>query len=121
MPNEGRTGYRPGETIRGIVRWELDREVDALELRLVWETDGKGTKDSETVQRVRFDRPLHSGSREFVIKLPDAPYSFSGKLITLSWALWLVAGKSKQSVKFPIVISPTAQEIDLLQSDGGNG
>jgi hypothetical protein len=49
--------------------------------------------------------------------LPEGPYSFSGQLITLSWALWLIPKKSKESGKFPIVISPTGEEINLLKPD----
>jgi hypothetical protein len=119
FPSDGRTAYAPGETVAGTARWELDREVDSLELRLAWETDGKGTKDSATVKSIFFDSPGLRGMLDFTFKLPDGPYSFSGKLITLSWALWLIPKKSKESGKFPIVLSPTGQEIDLLRPDRG--
>jgi len=119
FPSDGRTVYAPGETIPGTARWELDREVDSLELRLAWETDGKGTKDSASVKSVFFDSPGLSGMRDFTFQIPDGPYSFSGKLITLSWALWLIPKKSKQSGKFPLVISPTGREIDLQRPDRG--
>jgi hypothetical protein len=119
FPSDVRTAFAPGETLTGTARWELDEPVESLELRLTWETAGKGTKDSSTVKSVFFPSPGLSGMQDFTMKLPDGPYSFSGQLITLSWALWLIPKKSKQSGKFPIVISPTGREINLLKPDGG--
>ena len=39
--------FKPGETIEGEVSWHLDDDAGAIEIRLFWYTDGKGSQDVE--------------------------------------------------------------------------
>jgi hypothetical protein len=110
-----RRQYAPGAEITGQVAWELATAPAALELRLFWFTRGKGTTDTEIVQTVRFDYPRPADRREFRVRLPAAPFSFSGKLISLLWALELVALPSNAATRTEFTISPTGEEI-LLES-----
>lgn len=41
--------YAPGETLHAQVRWSLASPPRAIHLELRWETEGKGTSDSEVV------------------------------------------------------------------------
>jgi hypothetical protein len=108
-----RTAFEPGEELAGAVRWQLDTPPRAVELRLFWFTRGKGTEDAGVVETVRFDGPLPEEIRSFRFRLPAAPCSFSGKLISLIWALELVAEPSKEVARREIVVAPGGQEVRL--------
>lgn len=113
--NGGRTNFRSGELVRGIAKWELtDGDVRAVELRLFWYTEGKGDQDIEIVHVERFDVAGTLGEEPFAFRLPMQPYSFSGKLITLQWALELLPGsRARRAHRVEIVVSPTGDEILL--------
>jgi len=114
---ENRTAFRPGEELAGRVLWILDGEAEAVELRLFWYTSGKGTRDVAIVDRVRFDAPQRRGQREFRFTLPASPYSFSGKLISLTWALELIVLPSDEAERLEITVSPTGQEVALRKGE----
>ncbi len=113
---DDRRQFRPGEELTGAAGWELDKPPQAVEVRLLWFTRGKGTEDVSVVQTVRFDQPQAAEARPFRFQLPAAPYSFSGKLISLVWALELVALPSKQSTRLDFVLGPDAREVVLPQT-----
>lgn len=110
---EGRTAFSPGETLAGRVRWRLTEPAEALEVRLFWHTEGKGTEDLEIVDRVRWDQPTDSDEREFHLTLPREPYSFSGSLISLVWAVEAVALPSEEANLQQITVGPGGREVLL--------
>jgi hypothetical protein len=110
---DDRRTYRPGDTARGVIRWQWEEEPEAVELRLFWHTRGKGTQDVGIVDTLRVDAPGVDGGREFGMRLPGAPYSFSGKLISLIWSLELVVLPSKDSERVEITVAPEGKEIVL--------
>ncbi len=110
---DGGTWFKPGKLIEGRASWHLDGEGDAVEVRLFWYTTGKGSQDVEIVRRFRTDSPETSGHHDFSIRAPEGPYSFSGKLITLAWAIELVALPSGQTERLDLLIGPTPVEVDL--------
>jgi hypothetical protein len=110
---QDRTAFEPGEELNGAVLWKLDEPPHAVELRLFWFTRGKGTEDTGVVKTVRFDQPLPQETRSFGFRLPAAPYSFSGKLISLVWALELVAEPSRETARLQITVAPGGQEVRL--------
>lgn len=114
----GRTWFRPGEVIEGDVSWLLDTDAEDLEIRLFWYTSGKGTRDVEIVDSSRIAVPGQSDNRSFHLQAPDGPYSFSGKLITLSWALELVVEPGGASERLDLVIGPQPIEVQLGRPDG---
>ena len=111
--NNARTAFHPGEDITGIAVWQLDREAESVEIRLFWYTRGKGTQDVAIVDTVHFDTPGLQGGRPFTIRAPRGPYSFSGKLISLIWALELIVPPSKDTDRLDLTISPSGNEIIL--------
>ncbi len=112
--HEERINFTPGEWVTGVVSMDEDREA---ELQLTWFTEGKGDKDSEIVQR----QPVEGGrTTNFQFEIPaDASPSFSGKLISLTWALKLVTKRRglqlrvKELDRVPLIVSPTGKEFTL--------
>lgn len=110
---ENRTGYRPGDELSGAATWKLEKPAEAIEIRLGWLTAGKGTPDSQIVDTRRLERPALESVESFTFTLPAEPYSFSGQLITLTWAVEVVVLPGEESARAGFVLSPTGQEIIL--------
>jgi len=108
-----RRSYWPGERIEGGVAWQLDRPAKAIEVRLFYYTKGKGTTDVVVVDQVRFEQPPEQEVRPFQFQLPAGPYSFSGKLISLIWAIELVAFPGQEAERLEFTLGPGGREISL--------
>jgi len=117
--NDGRDTFAPAELVEGRIEWSLDANPKALELTLLWYTSGKGTRDVHVLYTNRTDSPGAFGSDKFSFTLPPGPYSFSGKLISLIWALELTCTPGDETLRKEIVVSPTGREI-LLTSVAGH-
>jgi hypothetical protein len=112
--NDEQTNFRPGETIAGVASWSLPVAPAGLVLELFWTTRGKGTVDLQVVESVKIDHPSPSSEQPFNLKVPNGPYSFSGKLVSLLWGLRLVIKPSQEQAQVNLNISPTGQEINLV-------
>ena len=110
---DGKTRFRPGEEITGTVAWTLDKSPNSVELRLFWYTRGKGITDVGVVETLPFPAAGQCDRRDFHVPLPAKPFSFSGKLISLIWAIELIVQPGKQSSRFEFTLSPTGEEIVL--------
>lgn len=110
---ESKTNFRPGERISGKAMWIAEKEPAAVELRLFWYTEGKGDQDVEVVDVKTISSPGLKGEAEFNFIAPTEPCSFSGKLISVSWAVELVLLPKRDASLFKIYISPSGQEISL--------
>ncbi|MCB1125357.1 MAG: hypothetical protein KDM81_02595 [Verrucomicrobiae bacterium] len=113
---EDQAAFRPGELLRGGAGWQVGEPPRSVETRLFWYTKGKGTEDVEVVATESFERPQMQDARPFEFRLPAAPYSFSGKLISLIWAVELVAQPSGDAARVEFVLSPTGHEILLHEA-----
>jgi hypothetical protein len=111
--NDDQTLFHPGEKLSGTADWRSEKEVRAIEVRLIWFTQGKGTQDTQIVDRRRWEAPALDTQEKFDFTLPEAPHSFSGKLITLTWAIELVVEKGNESRRVEFVLSPFDTEIEL--------
>lgn len=110
---DGKTTYAPGETVRGRAQWTMEVTPRRLDLALFWYTTGKGTRDVGVIESIRFDDPGPHGTREFSFTLPEGPYSFSGKLISVVWAIELTCKPTEETARQEITVSPTGREIVL--------
>jgi len=108
---EYKTSFRPGEEIRGTVRWNVRENPESVEVSLFWRTEGKGTQDIGVVETIKHDHPDSSGQKDFTFILPPAPFSFSGKLISLIWAIEATSYPTEQTTRQQITVSPTGQEV----------
>jgi hypothetical protein len=87
---EERVGFRPGEILHGIAEWQLGDAPTTIEVRLCWFVKVQGVTETRRVKTLRFDRPAPSEKRNFEFTLPGGPYSYSGTLSRLDWAIELV-------------------------------
>jgi hypothetical protein len=106
--------YFPGETITGTINWENSNYTKG-EIRLFWYTSGKGTRDVCIVDTFKASNSNNSSQQKFSLQLPNQPYSFSGKLISLEWSIELVI-EGQSIYKMDLAVSPTKSEI-LLKSE----
>jgi hypothetical protein len=104
-------GYRPGETVRGAAYWTLGGEPESVEVRLFWRTEGKGTADTEIVASRSFQNPARTDRRDFELVLPNAPYSFAGKLIAILWSVEVVVEPGSEAGRQDIVVSPSGKPV----------
>jgi hypothetical protein len=109
----GRASFAPGEILEADALWALSVAPKTVEARLFWHTRGKGTEDIGLVQRESVATPISAGEHRFRFTLPAGPYSFSGKLISVLWAIELVAEPGGQVARCEFVLSPSGKEIVL--------
>jgi hypothetical protein len=105
-----RRAFQPGESVEGRVSWTVNGASSA-EVRLFWYTRGKGTEDVGLVDTVAFPDPQTTDQRTFRFVLPDAPYSFSGKLVSIVWAIELILEPGPSVERREFVMSPTGREV----------
>lgn len=112
--DDDRRGFSPGQTIGGGARWEdLPDGTEAVELRLYYFTEGRGTKDTKVAERLRFDA-ASSGAQRFDIETPAGPYSCAGALVSVLWALELVALPGEaHSEPVELSVSPSGAAVEL--------
>lgn len=114
---DGADEFRPGGTISGSVEWSnLRPRTSGIEIRLVWETTGKGATDTESVASHTVEAVSASGTAEFQFQVPTRPFSFSGKLISLGWVVEAREDPRGEDVRIPITISNDGKEIMLRNS-----
>jgi hypothetical protein len=111
--------YQPGEEIRGVVKWN-GFESDRLEIRLIWFTEGKGTSDSHIFATRSVEKASPNGEAGFSFAAPHRPYSFSGKLISLTWTIEVLFYPGKNTERHDLVVAPTGAEV-LLHGVGSAG
>lgn len=108
------TDFAPGSTITGKILWSTGPTNNTLELRLFWFTEGRGTQDIEIADTLSYDtRSRLQGDEDFSLHLPAAPLSFSGKLVSLQWAIEAVAIQQGVSERADITVSLTGKEVSL--------
>jgi hypothetical protein len=111
-PLDRRTNFQPGECVEFSALWAMQKPPASVEARLFWFTRGKGTEDVEIVAALQVPSPGPAGEHVFRFTLPHSPYSFSGRLISLSWAVELIAGRASSRCEF--VLAPDGHEIVLF-------
>lgn len=110
---DGRTEFEPGAEIHVEVAWDFPEAPESVELRLVWNTVGKGDMDLEVVSTKHLELPSPREQRRETIALPVGPYSFSGKLISLVWALEVVVLPDEQTARREFTLGPRGQEVSI--------
>lgn len=105
--------FPPGQVIEGTVVWQLEHPPHDAFLRLFWYTQGRGTQDVNVVAELELDHQQANLEQPFQFTLPSQPYSFSGALISLQWAMELVLNKGKDVQRLDILVSPWTEKLTL--------
>lgn len=111
--DEGREVYLPGEKLSGEVEWSMDSNPENAEVHLLWQTEGRGTPDIKLIETFSISAPAQFDRKPFSFRLPEAPYSFSGQLISLIWQVEVVVDPGVYTERKSFVLSPTANKITL--------
>lgn len=90
----GRRQFRPGEILEGeyrILNAPTD-ELEAVELSVLWHTQGKGDEDLGVHLFTRFsaadgDRLDARQAGRFSTELPNSPLSYQGLLMQIRWCV----------------------------------
>ncbi len=112
---------RPGGEVTGRLRWEAGEAPGEIEVRLLWYTEGRGSRDVGVVERRVFEAAAPAGELAFRLPVPEGPYSFQGRLITLRWVVEAEARGGGMLVQEPLVVGPTPVPVDLTVPPGGTG
>ena len=106
--------FLPGDAIEGTVRWS-EEQGTSMEVRLIWFTQGKGDRDFELIDVHTVPAPAAAGSERFQFQAPHRPQSFSGKLISLQWAIEAIVFPGESTARQDLTISSTGNEINLVE------
>ncbi|MGF1503929.1 MAG: hypothetical protein GYB64_04045 [Chloroflexi bacterium] len=122
---DGLQAFLPNEEVRGEAEIipENDITVDAIRARLVWYTQGRGDRDMGVVDTVTGPSGFLTGGvpvrMDFTLRLPSAPWSYAGQLITLVWAVQIVVDRDRgldYDDDQPIIMTPTFETLDPFGS-----
>jgi hypothetical protein len=86
-----------------------------VQLYLLWYTEGKGDEDTAIVEQLELAAGELRGDVRFSVKLPEGPYSFEGRYISLQWALELVTKDPFNVVRENIMVSPWVKKVTSEQ------
>jgi len=94
LDGRGSRQYNPGETLAGSYRFDFfeNEEIEAVEVSVLWSTEGKGTDDIGVHAFWRYATtsgdwidPRRHG--RFSTTLPKSPLSYPGVLIKIRWCV----------------------------------
>lgn len=104
----------PGQTLKGEVAWSANAEGGkSVSIRLIWFTEGKGDRDYKMVDSIEVPLSSSSAGTPFEFVVPHRPLSFSGRLISLKWAVEAVAMPFYQSELAEFKLTIDSAEITL--------
>lgn len=109
----GRPSLLPGETVSGTLQWMVDAAPEAVELRLLWLTEGRGDRDVGVARTLRIEAPPAVGSSAFAFEAPSGPYSCSGRLLSIRWVLEAVSKPGRETARADLVLAPDGREVEL--------
>lgn len=104
---------RPGSTLRCLVRWRGAAGVKRLVVNLLWYTEGEGAEDIRVVVEETLEDPGPSGEREVQFVAPSHPPSFTGRLVSLKWAVEALAEPESKVSRAAVVIGPAGKKLRL--------
>lgn len=107
--------FEPGDTVSGVVSFDLDEPPESVELHLFWHTEGRGDEDIGIVAAQPIEGAGQRDRRSFSFTLPPGPCSFSGSLISIRWAIELLAEPGEIVERWHLVVGPDGREIEVSE------
>lgn len=105
--------FAPEETLVFTLSRATDAKPGPLTLQLGWFTEGRGTRDADIVWSERIDDLAPGADRGFEVRLPEAPWSFAGKLVAVSWRLEALDARGEPLLALPITVGPGGAPVTL--------
>ena len=105
--------FAPGETMVITLASDASSKTDPLTVQLGWFTEGRGTRDASVVWSEELAGLAPGADRTFEVRLPETPWTFSGRLVSVSWRLEVLDAKRQPLVAVPLVIAPGGQPVVL--------
>jgi hypothetical protein len=102
--------FLPGNEIQGEVMFRLSCTPAKIVVILYWFTDGTV---SNIMQELEFYPVDSFGVLPFKFKLPITPYSYSGKLFSISWEIEAYSVSPEERCAWPFIMSPYDTEGEL--------
>ncbi|MBM4002207.1 MAG: hypothetical protein FJ295_02830 [Planctomycetes bacterium] len=128
--HNGQRDYQPGESLGGSYQVEAASadDVTAIEISVLWYTEGKGDEDLSVhffQRRVPSESPERDlrGGYSFETTLPNSPLSYSGVSLRIRWSVrlrvFLQRGR-EMSLQVPIQLGQThsARRVEIPRSVG---
>lgn len=110
--------FLPGEELVVEVSWVPQPSFRDFDLRLVWETDGKGTDDRETVLRETWESELRGEmKRSFRWVFPRGPLSCDGSLLRIRWFIDCYINPAGIRARIDVVLSSTGAPVVLPKGE----
>ena len=119
--------FAPGSVLSGEYQIDSVRpeELEAVELSVLWYTEGKGEEDLDVHyfdRRERDDdeRPRLHELRRFETVLPNSPLSYNGAIVKINWCVRLrlfLPGEREHVEHFPFRLGETTDPM-LPESSG---
>lgn len=95
--------FLPGDEIQGEAQWQLPRAPAKIVVNVYWFTDGTV---STNVQGLELCSAGAEGVLPFKFKLTAEPYSYSGKLFSISWEIEAYSVSPDERYSMPFIMSP---------------
>ncbi len=106
-----KTAFLPGESLRGVIRWQYEGRPGRLELRLIWFTRCMGTDDVGVVDSLVLEDPAPGDARAFHFRIPAGPYTYDGHIFKIRWALEFLRPGQNDCERLEFIVSPSGQPI----------
>jgi hypothetical protein len=110
-PTNGDTARKPGETIELTASWSLAAAPSSVVVRLIWFARGIEVSEGAVIASKNLPEAVR-GEYPVTFTLPKAPYSFTGKVVKLHWAVELIVGNAGTAT-WEFNLSPSGQAIVL--------
>ena len=103
----------PGETMVFTLARDSSAKAGPLTVQLGWFTEGRGTRDAAIAWSEEIPGLAPGTDQTFEVVLPETPWSFSGKLVSISWRLEVLDAKRQPLVAISLLIAPGGQLVTL--------
>ena len=110
---DGRSAFEPGDVVEGLAGWERAAPPRSAQVRLFWHTRGAGDPDVGVVDKADLDVADPVSAQPFRLRLPDRPYSYTGTLITICWAVELVLTPGKEVARVDLTVGGEGRGLRL--------
>lgn len=117
MHEDGLTGedwFYPGELVLIRIGWELPQENCLLKLQVLWETEGKGTDQSETAHEESWTVSTVRGEKTFEWLMPRGPLSCEGMLLKIRWYVDCYVETLGIKARKPMQLSTSREPVRLM-------